>query len=97
MAVTNSGGTHSETQAGKFRAAIWSLIAVPLPSKPMAQSETLTATMAMPVHNKARIKKDDQISSFMGDVNQVLKDTQWTPAVPHKFKLAVALNLVRST
>jgi hypothetical protein len=42
--------------------------------------------MAMPVHNKTRIKKDDQISSFMGDINAKLKDTQWTPVVPHKFK-----------
>jgi hypothetical protein len=49
----------------------------------MAQSETLTATMAMPVQSKARIKKDDQISSFMGDINEELKDTQWTPVVPH--------------
>jgi hypothetical protein len=53
--------------------------------------------MAMPVHNKTRIKKDDQISSFMGDVNEELKGTQRTPFVPHKFKLALALNLVPST
>jgi hypothetical protein len=63
----------------------------------MAQLEMLTATTAMPVHNNVRIKKEDQISSFMGDVNQGLNNPQLTPVVPHKFKLATALNLVQAT
>jgi hypothetical protein len=67
MAAINSGDTQSCNQAGKPKADMGSVnTAPPLLRSAAAQSLTLTAKMAMPLHSKVKNTKEDQISNFMG-------------------------------